>query len=109
MAAGGIILGKGRRVRRAARQGAIRAADERSMNMSDELNRIVEAVKGVPEKVKEALDKTDIDEKIVETVKGVPEKVKEALDKTDIDEKIIDGAKDLANKIGSLFSGKDGE
>ena len=45
--------------------------------------------------------------KVVEAVKAVPGKVKEALDKTDVDEKIVEGAKDLANKVGELFKGKE--
>ena len=73
--------------------------------MSDELNKVVEAVKGVPGKVQEMLDKTDIDEKVVDAVKGLPGKVQEMLDKTDIDEKIVDGAKNLAGKISGLFKG----
>ena len=55
------------------------------MNINDELNKVVDAMKGVPGKVQEALDKTDIDEKIVE------------------------GAKGVVDKIGELFSGKDKE
>ena len=45
-------------------------------------------------------------DRIVEGVKAAPGKVKELLDKTDIDEKIVEGAKDVIGKIGSLFSGK---
>ena len=45
--------------------------------------------------------------KVVDAVKGVPGKVQEALDKTDIDEKIVEGAKGLADKLGSLFSNKE--
>ena len=44
-----------------------------------------------------------MDEKIVDAVKSVPGKVQELLDKTDVDEKIVDGAKGLLGKIGSFF------
>jgi hypothetical protein len=47
------------------------------------------------------------DEKVVEAVKGLKEKAKEALDKTDIDEKIVEGAKGIVDKIGDLFNGKE--
>ena len=72
--------------------------------MSDELNKVIENVKG---KVQEVLDKTDVDEKVLEAVKGIPGKLQALLDKTDIDEKIVDGAKNLTDKVGELLKGKE--
>ena len=62
--------------------------------------------------MKEALDKTDIDEKVVSAVKGVPGKVQEFLDKTDLDEKAIEAdleacSRDLGrNVITSIEPGQ---
>ena len=47
------------------------------------------------------------DEKVLEAVKGIKDMAKDALDKTDIDEKIVEGAKDIVGKIGNLFNGKE--
>ena len=80
------------------------------MNLNDELNNAVDKAEDVANEVKDtaANETQDLAQKAMDAVKAVPEKVKEALDKTDIDEKIVDGAKGIIGKIGSLF-GKDKE
>ena len=72
--------------------------------MNDELNQVIENVKG---KVQALLDKNDVDETVAAAVKDIPGKLQTLLDKTDIDEKIVDGTKNLTNKVTEMFKGKE--
>ena len=82
-------------------------AEGKKYEAEEAVNEAAEAVEEKAEEAKSAAQ--DIAQKAADVVKDIPGKVKEALDKTDVDEKIVEGAKNVIGKIGSLFSGKDKE